>query len=458
MGSPLSLTREHYTFAVSPTPDRRFLHESTAEGYRSGVRPSYLLEIANGVDLSGNMTRLWLIFVLVVSGLGQLAGARDVSVTGVAGRSWLNQLNRTFDETSMGKTGHLGPAAPLPGDPASRWQLGLSTSATEAVSLHGADIYRLNCQSCHGESGQGAPPEINSVINPVRATSVAMVMERMKTTGMSMSRAEVSKMAEQSKDALLQRLHNGGQDMPAFPHLDDTEVRALIAYLKQLSGLPGAEREQTSVKESPIRVGEHIVKSTCHICHAAYGANPSPQQLSEGAIPPLSALTGRVTLSEFVRKVTAGAPIMMGTPALASRGRMPVFYYLSQDEAADVYLYLTIYPPYKWAALDPVVPAHRSDRAADIAPVLTSFAGSDLEPPSPPTPSPTPEIGMQIAPSIGVGLFLILLLAGGFTFTVRECMRLSAVAEGRNLVPSFAHGGNATMQAESEEEDQRLIA
>lgn len=407
------------------------------------------------------MRSLSIFLLMVVSGLSQLAVAREVSVTGVAGRSWLNQLNRTFDETSMGKTGHLGPAAPLPGESALGWQLGLSTSATEAVSLHGADLYRLNCQACHGESGQGAPPEINSVINPVRATSVAMVLERMKTTGMNMSRAEAAKMAGQSKDALLARLHNGGQDMPAFPHLDDVEVRALIAYLKQLSGLPGAEREQTSVKESPIRVGEHIVKSTCHICHAAYGANPSPQQISEGSIPPLSALTNRVTLPEFVRKVTAGAPIMMGTPALACRGRMPVFYYLSQDEAADVYLYLTLYPPYKWAALDPALPAHKSDRAADVAPVFSAFAGSDSEPPNPPAPSPNlamQMMEMEIAPSVGVGLFLTMLLAGGFAFTVRECMRLSAIAEGRNLLPSTLRVSGATMQAKNAQEDERLIA
>jgi len=65
-----------------------------------------------------------------------------------------------------------------------------------------------------------------------------MVAARMRATGMNMSHADAVKMAEQSKDALLQRLHNGGQDMPAFPHLDDSEVRALVAYLKQLSGLP----------------------------------------------------------------------------------------------------------------------------------------------------------------------------------------------------------------------------
>jgi len=75
----------------------------------------------------------------------------------------------------------------------------------------------------------------------------------------------------------------------------------LIVYLKQLSGLPGAEREQTSVKESPIRV-ESTFEVDVHTCHAAYGANPSPQQIAEGTIPPLSALTSRVTLPQFVRK------------------------------------------------------------------------------------------------------------------------------------------------------------
>ena len=406
------------------------------------------------------MKTLVLVVLLSFPGLGTL-NASEVPVTGVAGRSWLNQLNRSFEDTSMGKTGHLGPAPSLNGDDASRFQMSLSTNATDAVSLRGADLYRLNCQSCHGESGQGAPPEINSVINPVRATSVPMVLERMKATGMNMPRGEAVKMAAQSKDALLQRLHNGGQDMPAFPHLDEAEVRALIAYLKQLSGLPGAEREQATVRESPMRVGEHIVKSTCHICHAAYGANPSPQQIAEGSVPPLSALTSRVTLPQFVRKVTSGAPITMGEPAAACRGRMPVFYYLSQDEAADVYLYLTLYPPDKFAALNPAGPTHPTNRAAaDL--VLAASIGSDSEPGSPATAvqEQGPQVAdqtlaMQVAPSLGVGLFLALLLAGGFTFTVRECMRLSAEAEDRNPLRALS---KPTLPAEEIAEDRRLIA
>src|SRR5271166_3901823 len=229
-------------------------------------------------------------------------GSKDIAVTAVTGESWLTHLNRPFGETSMGRTGRLGPPAPAPAEEAARWLPASSSNVTtQVVTLHGSDLYRLNCQGCHGESGQGAPPEINSVINPVRSTSVALVMARMKTVGMDISRADAAQLAKQSSTALLQRLHNGGQDMPPFLHLNDTEVRSLVAYLKQLAGVPGAEAEQVTVKESPVRVGEHIVKSTCHTCHSATGLDPSPQQLLDGAIPPLNTLTARKSRPEFIQ-------------------------------------------------------------------------------------------------------------------------------------------------------------
>ena len=180
----------------------------------------------------------------------------------------------------------------------------------------------------------------------MQSTSVAATMERMKKSGREMSRSDVAAMAKESKILLLQRLHSGGQRMPP-PTLSEAEIRSLVAYLEQLSGVPGAEKNQISIKESPYRLGEHIVKSTCHVCHSAQGPNPDPQEIMEGAIPPLSCLTTRVGLPDFVRKVTRGAPIIMGTPATPYRGRMPVFLYLSQDEAADAYMYLALYPPQK---------------------------------------------------------------------------------------------------------------
>jgi mono/diheme cytochrome c family protein len=169
-------------------------------------------------------------------------------------------------------------------------------------------------------------------------------MERMKLAGREMSRSDVSAVAKESKILLLQRLHMGGLHMPP-PTLSDAEIRSLVAYLELLSDIPGAANRQIAVRESSYRVGEHIVKSTCHVCHSATGANPDTEQIYEGAIPPLSSLTSRVSLPDFVRKVTAGTPIMMGTPPALYRGRMPVFSYLTQDEAAAAYLYLMLYPP-----------------------------------------------------------------------------------------------------------------
>jgi mono/diheme cytochrome c family protein len=282
----------------------------------------------------------------------QTLGTKDVSVTSVQGESWLKHLHRSFNDSSMGKTWDLGPPPPMPGEESPRWQLELSPGyAAQPVVLHGSDLFRLNCQGCHGATGSGAPPEINSVINPVRATSVAIILERTKKTGQEMSRAGAAELAKQAKVLILQRFHKGGEAMPPFPQLNELEIRSIVAYLEQLSEVPGAERNQVAVKESPTRVGEQIVKSTCHICHSAGGPNPDPQQLYDGAIPPLSTLTTRTSLPEFVRKVTIGAPIAMGAAPLSYRdsyrGRMPVFHYLSQEDAADAYLYLTLYPPHE---------------------------------------------------------------------------------------------------------------
>jgi mono/diheme cytochrome c family protein len=293
-----------------------------------------------------SMKQLFVVFALLSPLFGQTTGNRDIAVTAVKGESWINHLHKKFSSTSMGKTWRLGPAAPMPGEESTRWQQSLSPGfAARTMTLHGSDVYRLNCRGCHQESGHGAPPEINSVIDPVRATSVEVIMARMKKAGMNMSRANATLLAKQSNTALLDRFHKGGQDMPPFPQLSETEIRSLLAYLKQLAGIPGAEREQIAITQSPSRVGEQIVKSTCHICHDAVGPNPNPQQIQEGAIPPLNTLTKRTSLPEFVRKVTAGATINMGAAPMPYRGRMPVFDYLSEDEAANAYLYLTLYPP-----------------------------------------------------------------------------------------------------------------
>jgi mono/diheme cytochrome c family protein len=370
----------------------------------------------------GRTKILAVVLALVPSLWAQAPDHRLTAVTAVTGESWLNHLHRSFEETSMGKTGRLGPP--------DKESLGaavelVSVYDKQSATVHGSDLYRWNCRACHGQSGLGAPPEINSVINPVRSSSAALVMQRMKNVGMDMSAAEAAKLARQSHDALVERLHKGGQDMPPFPHLSDEEIRSLIAYLKELADVPNAPAQQIAIKETPDRIGEHIVKSTCHVCHSAAGPNPGPRQLAEGAIPPLSTLTIRVNKAQFIQKVTLGAPIVMGNPALTCRGRMPVFDYLSDEEVADAYLYLARYAPSQVPVEQPAVALAVADPPpANPGPpqkiAEASLSGSR----APKQNGETADMEMLALLTV-VGVLVSVLLGGALAFSIWECMRLS---------------------------------
>jgi mono/diheme cytochrome c family protein len=304
--------------------------------------------------------------------------------------------------------------------------------------MHGSDLYRLNCQGCHGEAGLGAPPEINSVVGPVRATSVQLVVERMKKTGMDISSSAAGELAKQAKEALLLRLHKGGQDMPPFPHLSDAEIRALLGYLNQLAGVTSARTEQIGVEESPLRVGEHIVKSTCHTCHDAAGPNPTPQQLEEGAIPPLSTLTTRTDQIEFIRKVTDGAPILMGTPPTLHRGKMPVFYYLTKDEAADAYLYLSTYPPLQIDG--PRAAIALSQETQDTAPPALPAASATVTREQLQGPRQGASTGSNFAlvsMLMGMGMFVVFLILGAMGVAIYVFLKLWEYGQKQ---PAMGHG------------------
>jgi mono/diheme cytochrome c family protein len=322
----------------------------------------------------------------------------------------------------MGKTDRLGPAtAVLEALPlASR----SSKRSDQPVLVSGSDLYRLNCRGCHREAGEGAPPEINSVINPVRATSPLAVMARMKASGFDIQRSDATKLAAQARHSLLARLHNGGQDMPPFQHLSDGEIRSLVLELENLAGLGG--EKTLRIKETRLRIGELLVKSTCHVCHSAAGPDPTAAELANGAIPPLSTLTTRTTSAGFVRKVTQGAPIMMGAPPLLCRGRMPVFDYITEEEAADAYLYLSVYRPDDLPP-DTLLVSSTPRGAPGSSPAIAS-AGAATQIPAAlnqVSEEPEPEPILMVAVP---GLLSLLLLGGGVAFTVRECVRASGVA------------------------------
>jgi mono/diheme cytochrome c family protein len=275
---------------------------------------------------------------------------RGPFITRVEGPSNFHRLSIPIEESAMGRTGLLGPPPGLQAvtPPAAAY----SEDMTRPVTLTGADLYRLGCQSCHRADGSGAPPEINALIGPVQATSATLMERRMKERGRPISATFARELAAGSLKDLRDRLKNGGRKMPSFAYLTDREAEALIGYLDRLAGMPGPAKE-LAVTEPGARVGELLVKGTCHICHDATGLWPSTEDLLQGAVPPLARFAAEKTVLEVVRKVRHGAPVTMGIVPFPYRGRMPVFDYLSDDEVVSAYLYLMTYPPLSAGSLRP---------------------------------------------------------------------------------------------------------
>jgi hypothetical protein len=110
---------------------------------------------------------------------------------------------------------------------------------------------------------------------------------------------------------------------------------------------------------------------------------------------------------------------------------MPVFYYLSEDEAADAYLYLTLAPPGNHAA--PSTPSVAEDRPGPAVSntqsnIPASFA-ADPEPAK--TLQPPQAAEMENAAFLPVaGLLVTLLIAACFAVTVLEMKRLASEGKG----------------------------
>jgi len=262
-----------------------------------------------------------------------------IEVTPVSGPSTLHHLRRTIENSSMGWGGQWSPP-PAHGVQADRG----AGRPTEFV-LTGEDLYRISCRACHRPDGTGTPPEINSIIGPVQAASPQWMTERMKAMGRPADAGFIRQLTSSTEADLRKRFKQGGHDMPSFDHLSDAEVNSLRPYLDVLAGLPGAESRQRVVQEPAARVGELVVRGTCHICHDATGPEGAPTTVLSGIIPPLSSMPHQKTFSEFVEKVRQGTPIPLGSAGVLSRGRMPVFNYLTQAEVGAAYSYLSVYPP-----------------------------------------------------------------------------------------------------------------
>jgi mono/diheme cytochrome c family protein len=302
------------------------------------------------------MRRPWLLLIagLIVGTALRVAGGgssneqgappakpREPVVTPVAGPSWLNRLGLRYGETTLGRSAatYGPPPTERPSQPGA-----VPLAVGRPVVLSGADLYRLNCQSCHRAEGTGSPPEIKSVLGLVQGSSLALVRQHLQQEGTAASRSAARARATRARTDLYQRIQKGGQRMPPLAHLQETDINAVYAYLTQLAGAPDAP-PQSRQTTSWARLGEHVVKGTCHICHDAVGSRPSGQALVQGTIPPFTTLLEDKPVVDFVTKVRTGAPVMMGDPAFHYRGRMPVFPYLQDLEVAAAYMFLVDYPP-----------------------------------------------------------------------------------------------------------------
>ncbi len=292
------------------------------------------------------------------------ATAREYPIPSGQGLSWLKHLGLAVSQTRMGQMGgtgalpvdpHGGPQPPSgdPGGPAnlnsviqrflSTFRSGPEQAAAilnEEFAVSGADLYRWNCQACHGPDGQGAAPEINSVLGPVQGTSPAMTRKRMEARGLDVDDDVIQQVTELAEASLRDRFQHGGKNMPSFEYLRADEVEALFGYLEKLASVPPTKRDGLLIPESAARVGEHIVRGTCHVCHDATGPGSGHATMTRGIIPSLASIPRDHSLSGVVHQVQYGS---CSTMKVTGGDVMPAYPYFTEEEIAA--LYLVAYSP-----------------------------------------------------------------------------------------------------------------
>jgi mono/diheme cytochrome c family protein len=260
------------------------------------------------------------------------------AVTPVEGPSTLNRLGLTIEQTSIGSASWVKGIAPAPGAAAA--------TSTRPRALTGADIFRVSCQPCHTADGSGALPEVHSIVYPVQSASVTWLTDNARAAGRPVDAAAIRRQAVQAEAALRNRLRTGGHNMPSFAHLSSDEINVLRPYLDQLAGVRGANSRQRQIAERPVRVGELIVKGTCHICHDATSTTNAPATALNGVIPSLATIAAQKTQAQVAGKLREGTLVPLHAGGQPERqGRMPVLGYLSDADIAAVYSYLIAYPP-----------------------------------------------------------------------------------------------------------------
>lgn len=247
---------------------------------------------------------------VLATGLAFAAGAPEV--TPASGPSLLTRLKAGFDGSSLGKAGYIGVPTSAPEVEPAAAPGGLATG----FELSGEDLYRINCRSCHGVGGKGIAADIPSVVAKIRGAA-----------------QQASGGDPSGELGVRHRLLEGGQIMPAMAHLTPAEIEALLGHLEASTGVAGAPAPRR-VPVSALRVGEHVAKAVCQICHDA--VTGLPQTGTQRLQPALAEIPARYALGDFVRRVHSTE---------ARPAHRPRLGYLSTAELEATYFYLAAYPP-----------------------------------------------------------------------------------------------------------------
>jgi hypothetical protein len=274
---------------------------------------------------------------------GRSTVASTVPITPVEGPSTLHHLGLTIEQSSMGWAGQWSP--PLVTTQSAAEAALRSEPAGGPFVLTGADLYRISCRACHRADGTGSPPEVHSLAGPVRSASAQWMTADMKARGRDLGAAFIKQLTSATEADLRTRLRKGGHNMPSFAQISDQEYTQQRPKHHEHAGLQEAKSGLRSITEPADRVGELVVKGTCHICHDATQVTERPTTVMSGVIPALASFPSGKTGGDFVHKVKAGAQVPLSAGGVMSRGRMPVFDYLTEAEVASAYSYLMTYRP-----------------------------------------------------------------------------------------------------------------
>ncbi|MEQ9320014.1 MAG: c-type cytochrome [Polyangiaceae bacterium] len=172
-----------------------------------------------------------------------------------------------------------------------------SARAAAPTRLSGADIFRINCQACHGPTGGGTEKAPS-----LRGASVA---------------------------GLDKPLKSGGKKMPAFPHLSQPEINAVVAYAAALAagGTPPAGGAVVTLSDADL--GSRVYFSNCASCHEHGGAKQWGMMCQPAS---LGGATTRFSKAQVMNLLDTGA------------GPMPAFKHLTNAERDALWAHLATLP------------------------------------------------------------------------------------------------------------------